>query len=252
MNSYKKYIRKYQGVAISVFVILVVILCVLLGLMPAITKIKALRMNVSDLSSQLSVLEQKATILESIDEETYKSYLSDLALAVPTDKSLTSLFATIDGLSRETGVTLSDFTLARPGTIATDSAKRLSNDERKLGSSLLPFTLTVTGTYEQIRKFIEYAIKVRRFFRIRYFSISFDEKKETISVHMGMDAYYAPLPTNLGSASQTIEALTQNDQAIIEKVMGMAVLGQENTQSAPPTVPGASVPTTNREDPFSL
>ncbi len=252
MNSYKKYIRKYQGLAISLGVIIVVVLCVFFGLLPAVTKIKEMRASVSDLSSQVSVLQQKAAILESIDEETYKNYLADLALAVPTDKSLTSLFSTIDGLSRETGVTLSDFTLSRPGTIATESAKRLSNDERKLGSSLLPFTLTVTGTYEQIRKFVEYAVSVRRFFRIRYFSISFDEKKETISVHMGMDAYYAPLPTNLGSASQSVEGITQSDQSVIEKVMGMAVLGRENDRPVQTDNWGTTVPAAPREDPFSL
>jgi Tfp pilus assembly protein PilO len=252
MNSYKKYIRKYQGLLISIGIIIFIVICVFVGLLPAISSIKAMRSSVSELSAQVAVLEQKATILESIDEETYKNYLKDLALAVPTDKSLTSLFSTIDGLSRETGVTLSDFTLARPGTIATDSAKRLSNDERKLGSSLLPFTLTVSGTYDQIRKFVENAVLVRRFFRIRYFSISFDQKKETISVHMGMDAYYASLPTNLGSATQTIEGLTQSDQSVIEKVMSMAVLGQEEETTVDSSSLEQPVTTTPREDPFSL
>lgn len=252
MNSYKKYIRKYQGLAISIGILLLIVICVFVGLLPAISNIKTMRSSVTDLSSQVAVLEQKATILESIDEDTYMNYLKDLALAVPTDKSLTSLFSTIDGLSRETGVTLSDFTLARPGTIATDSAKRLSNDERKLGSSLLPFTLTVSGTYDQIRKFVENAVLVRRFFRIRYFSISFDQKKETISVHMGMDAYYAPLPTNLGSATQSIEGLTQNDQSVIEKVMSMAVLGREDETNTETSSVGEPVLTSPREDPFSL
>lgn len=252
MKTYKKTIRKYQGLVISVGTILLIVIFVFVGLLPAFSSIKTMRNSVSDLSSQITVLEQKANILENIDEETYKNYLADLALAVPTDKSLTSLFATIDGLSRETGVTLSDFTLARPGTIASDSAKRLSNDERKLGSSLLPFTLTVTGTYDQIRKFVESSIQVRRFFRIRYFSISFDQKKETISVHMGMDAYYAPLPTNLGTASQTIEGLTQSDQTVIEKVMSMVVLGREGDPITDPASVGASIPTSPREDPFSL
>lgn len=250
MNSYKRLIKRYQGFGISFVIVVVIVVGVFAGILPAFAAIISMRKNVNDLSSQITILRQKASILESIDEETYKAYLTELSLAVPTDKSLTSLFATIDGLSQETGVTLSNFTLTKPGSIATESAKRLSNDERKVGSSFLPFTLTVNGTYDQIRTFVERAVLVRRFFRIRYFSISFDQK-ETFSVHMGMDAYYAPLPTNLGSASQTVDSLTESDQAVIERVLSMPVLGKDST----PEVSGedvSPVETVRREDPFSL
>lgn len=250
MNSYKRLLKRYQGFGISLVIILVIVVGVFAGIVPAISSIISMRKNTSDLAEQLTILRQKASILESIDEEAFKSYLTELSLAVPTDKSLTSLFATIDGLSRDTGVTLSNFTLTKPGSIATESAKRLSNDERKVGSSFLPFTLTVNGTYDQIRTFIERSVLVRRFFRIRHFSISFDQK-ETFSVHMGMDAYFAPLPTNLGSASQTIESLTEGDQAVIERVLSMPVLGRD-TQPITEEANISPVDTVPREDPFSL
>lgn len=250
MNSYKRIVRRYQGFGISFIIIIVIVAGVFAGLLPAFASIVSMRTNVGELSSHITILKQKASILENIDEETYKAYLTQLSLAVPTDKSLTSLFATIDGLSLETGVTLSNFTLTKPGAIASDSAKRLSNDERKAGSSFLPFTLTVSGTYDQIRAFIERSVLVRRFFRIRHFSISFDQK-ETFSVHMGMDAYYAPLPTNLGSASQAVDSLTESDQAVIERVLAMPVLGRDSIPvgNEESTVPVETAP---REDPFSL
>lgn len=250
MNSYKRLFKRYQGFGVSFIIIVVIVVGVFVGVLPAFAAIISMRKNVSDLSNQITILRQKASILESIDEEAYKAYLTELSLAVPTDKSLTSLFATIDGLSQETGVTLSNFTLTKPGSIATESAKRLTNDERKVGSSFLPFTLTVSGTYDQIRTFVERSVLVRRFFRIRHFSISFDQK-ETFSVHMGMDAYYAPLPTNLGSASQTVDSLTESDQAVIERVLGMPVLGKDSISASTEesTVPVETAP---REDPFSL
>ena len=251
MNQYKKLLKKYQGFALSISIVIGICIGVFVGLKPAIISIQAMRDSSNDLGKQITILEQKATILDAIDETTYKNYLADLSLAVPTDKSLTSLFSTIDGLSNESGVSLSNFTLAKPGAIATDSAKRLSNEERKAGSSFLPFTLTVSGTYEQIRRFVENSIQVRRFFRIRFFSITFDQK-ETISVNMGMDAYYAPLPTNLGSVQQTIEPLSVSDQAVIEKVMSFPVLGTEESAIAPKNTTANEVETKPREDPFSL
>jgi hypothetical protein len=97
----------------------------------------------------------------------------------------------------------------------------------------------VTGTYSQIRAFVEKSIQVRTFFRVRFFVINFGEK-ETISVHMGMDAYFAPLPTNLGSAQQSVEPLTAQDEETINRVASLPVLGKEDqynsqTTATPPS-----------------
>lgn len=250
MTSYKKLFHQYKNIVVSAVIFIIIIVGIMVGYFPAIQAIISMRTNAAEISKQLDVLRAKSQLLDSIDENTYKQYLQELALAVPTDKSLTSLFSTIDGLSEKTGVTFSDFTLSKPGSIATESAKKQSNEEKKVGSSFLPFTLTVTGTYEQIRKFVEASISVRRFFRIRSFSIVFTSA-EVISVQMGMDAYYAPLPTNLGSSQQAIEPLNAQDEAVINKIASLQVLSQQS-----PTEDGqqqsGTIPTTVREDPFSL
>ncbi len=249
MNSYKRIISQYNNIIISLSIFLFIGVCVYIGLIPGISSIGEMKKNAEELSRQIEVLSQKASLLESIDEEGYKNYLVDLSLAVPSEKSLTSLFATIDGLSRTSGVLLSDFKLIKPGPLATSSAKLSTNEERKTGSNFLPFTLKVTGDYDQLRKFVTDAVKVRRFFRIRYFSMKFDEE-ETMSVSMGMDAYYAPLPTYLGSTSEKLDMLNEDDLAVIEKIMQMPVLGKE--ESVDSASRATSVESAPREDPFSL
>jgi Tfp pilus assembly protein PilO len=248
MTSYKRLFHQYQHLAVSVGIFIVIIVGVMAGLYPAVVSITSMRSSTAKITDELNVLREKVSLLESVDEITYRSYLTDLALAVPTDKSLTSLFSTIDGLSQSTGVTFSNFTLVKPGSIATESAKKQSNEERKVGSNFLPFTLTVTGTYEQIRTFVERSITVRRFFRIRSFSILFTTA-EVISVEMGMDAYYAPLPTNLGSSQQAISPLSPQDEATISRIASLPVLGREDSGVSDES---GSVETTPREDPFSL
>ena len=249
MKEFRKFFRQYQNFIISSVIFIGIVVGVFVGLLPAFGKIVDMRSELSSLSAKNSSLQTKASLLDSLDEDTYNQYLKELSYAVPTDKSLTSMFTTIDGLSTLTGVTLSDFTLTKPGNIATESAKRQSTEEKKVGSSFLPFTLTVTGTYDQIHKFMEQAINVRRFFGIRFFDITFT-RSDTISAHMGMNAYYAPLPTTLGSPSQKIEQLDESDEKVISQVANLPLLGVEPPQNAIEANP-AVITGPPRVDPFS-
>ena len=249
MAQTRKFFRTYQGLIISGIMVVGVVIGVFLGLIPTVQKIITLRSESSVLVGEDELLRAKAATLDDSDEATFKQYLAELAVAVPADKSLTSVFSTIDGLGVLTGVSLSNFTLTKPGALATQSAIRLSNEEKQVGSSLLPFSLTVEGSYAQIHNFLATVNRVRRFFRVRYFDIAFSAD-ETVSAKLGMDAFYALLPTALGSAEQAIEALSPDDQDIIRKVAELPILSEMvSTQSAGQAP--LSPTTTSRDDPFA-
>lgn len=243
MTPMKKYWRLYQGIIIPVLTILCIVIGTIFGIIPAVNRIIGIRSEASELSELLVDLRQKATVLDDIDENLYKKYLTELATAVPPDKSLTTVFSTIDGLGELSGATLSDFTVSKPGILATASASKATTEEKIVGSSLLPFTLTVAGTYDQIHQFLSQVNLVRRFFRVRFFDIQF-VSAEQISARLGMDAFYAQLPNRLGSTEQKIESLTRDDEATIIQVSSLPVLSQE------PTI-GTPVDSLNHDDPFS-
>jgi hypothetical protein len=129
-----KFLRVYKGLIISGLIVAVVVAGIFLGIVPAVKKIMDFQENIAVLRKQIDVLRAKANVLDAIDEVTYKKYFADLVLAVPSEKSLTSAFTTIDGLGVQTGVTLTGFTLTNPGSLASGSAR--------LGTNFLPFTLT--------------------------------------------------------------------------------------------------------------
>ena len=245
----RKFIRTYQGLIISFVMMGGVGAGVIFGLIPTVQKIIAIREESSVLIKQDDLLRAKATTLDNADEDTYKKYLAELAVAVPPDKSLTTVFSTIDGLGTLTGVALSGFTLTKPGGLATESAARLSNEEKQVGSNLLPFSLSVEGTYPQIHNFLATVNRVRRFFRVRYFDISF-AKDETVTAKLGMDAFYAVLPTKLGSAEQSIEALSPEDQDVISKITELPILSSVASEQTADQTPLAPT-TSDRADPFS-
>ncbi len=232
-----KFLRTYHGLVISCFILAGVAGGIFLGIIPAFKNILDFQEKIAVLKKQTEVLRAKANVLDAIDEITYKKYFTDLVVAVPSDKSLTSVFTTIDGLGVQTGVLLADFTLKSPGALASGSGK--------FGTNFLPFTLTVAGSYDQIHNFLEQAISVRRFFRVKDFNLTY-ALSDSVSVRMNMDAFYAPFPTTLGAADQAIGPLSPQDEQTIATVGKLPILGQG--EAAPESETGTQP---LREDPFA-
>lgn len=248
-----KLFRQYRELIISIGVILVSILGFVLGVVPLVKKTMVLNTEYRTLSQEVDVLREKASVLQSIDEGTMKTDLQALLFAVPSDKSISSLLGTIDSLTAKTGVTPGTVSLAKLGSLATASAQRLNVEEKTVGSNIVPFTMSISGTLDQTRTFLATSVSVRRVFRIRSFDVSF-MKTDTVSTasatmvstHLSMDAFYSPLPTSIGSVSQPLTPLTGADTDLIEKVVRIPLLVPPSIPLPPPSAGPAKL------DPFSL
>ena len=247
---FKKLFHEYQGLIISIGILIVCGLGLLLGVVPLIQKTIDLNTESRTISAEVDLLNNKVSVLQSIDENAMRSDLQTLLSAVPSDKSLSTILGTLDGLTGKTGVSSENFSLSKPGSLATESAKRLTADEQAVGSNILPFAISLTGTLDQMRGFLATSISVRRLFRVRSFDVSFlktgTESGSMVSANVAMDAFYSPLPSAIGSVSQQLTALTSTDTDLIAKVAGMQLLVQTSASLPPPSV-GAAKP-----DPFSL
>lgn len=248
MNQTQKWLRLYSGIITAICMILIAVAGFMFGVVPAVSKIIDIRDQSVALSQSIDVLRTKLRILDSSDENTFRTELNDLVAAVPSDKSLPSLFSTIDGLSALSGVTVTDLALARPGALATGSGVTvITSEEKQLGSNLLPFSVTITGSYNQIHDFLAQIVSVRRFLRVRNFEISYTDQT-TLSVHFGMDAFYVPIRQTIGAVETPLVTLSPKDQQLISEVSSMPLAG------ASAVAPTTSVPQNEltRPDPFSL
>ncbi|MCX6793784.1 MAG: type 4a pilus biogenesis protein PilO [Candidatus Gottesmanbacteria bacterium] len=245
MQQLKKIFREYQWLIISIGILLMCGFGFVLGVVPLAQKAIDLNNEYSSLSAEVNALNNKASILQTIDEDTIRSNMQTLLSAVPYDKSLPTLLGTLDGLTAKTGVSVESFSLSKPGSLATVSARSLNAGEQAVGSNILPFTINVSGTFDQIRAFLTAATSVRRFFRIRTFDVSF-VNADTVSANIAMDAFYSPIPSSIGSVSQPITALTSTDNDLIAKIAAMQLF-ETTSATLPPPSAGAAKP-----DPFSL
>lgn len=249
MHDVRKFLRMYKGLVLSSVMFLFTILGFIFGIIPAVDKVMAIRDEVSHLRTQTQQLREKAAILTAIDEETYKKYLTELITAVPADQSLTSLFSTIDGIGDQTGILLTDLSLTKPGELATSSGRKQSIEEKEIGTNLLPFAVTITGSYDQIQMFLEKVIKVRRFFRVRGFELSLLDPTN-VTVRMKLDAFYAPHTSTIGGVDTKIETLTQKDEEIIATVATLPIVGNQSPIFTA-QVSSDSIPIIPKEDPFA-
>jgi Tfp pilus assembly protein PilO len=247
MMPIQKLLRTYKGLLIAIAMIGICIAAVILGIIPAIGKINAIRTEMVTLAVLTEQLQTKNEIINATDESVYRTQLQELVAAVPSDKSLTTLFSTIDAVAASSGVTLSDLSLVKPGSLATESAAKQSNEEKQIGSNLLPFSVTVNGDYPQIHEFLAQIVNVRRFFRVRNFIISFVDLSG-ISVRMEMDAFFAPTSLNPALFDKPFEALTQEEEDIIRKISALPIAGQIPLPASSVILPSVN---STRSDPFT-
>lgn len=246
----KKIFRDYQGLIVSIGILLICGFGFVLGVVPLAQKAIDQNREFNTLSAEVNILKNKVSVLETLDEETIRNTLQTLLSAVPSDKSLSTLLGTVDGLAAQTGISVDTFSLSKLGGLSTASAERLSADEQGAGSNILPFTISIAGTLDQMRAFLTASISVRRLFRIRTLDVSFLKtgtvSASMVSANMAMDAFYSPLPSTIGSVNQPLTALTNTDDDLIAKVAAMKLLVQPSS-TLPPPAAGAA-----KSDPFSL
>lgn len=240
-----KYIlRTYQSIAISIAVLVFCISAVIGGVIPSVQKVRELFISVSALTKDNTMLKDKTALLDSYSEEDLKQKLVVVLSAVPGDKGLPGLFSTVEAVANTAGVKITDMTVTG-GSVASSSAGKQSASEKKVGSHIIPFTVSVIGTASSIQQFIMLAPTVRRLMRIRLFSILFSKSDAELTVTLSMDAFYEPYVTPLGSTSSVLTALSTSELEFIDTLSTFPLVGQVS-EAAP-----ATAVTEQKSNPFS-
>lgn len=240
---YSRYIRPYKTIALYLLVLTVSAAVLVFGLVPIAKQAIKLYQDTQTLAVKVSQLRQKVRMLQSLDEESLRSQLLALVSAVPASKSLPSLFATVEGVSAQAAVSLIDLSVISAGPLATDAAKRLTIEEKKLGVSILPFSVGVEGQPLQLRSFMEVSANVRRFYQIRQAQLNFSPEA-LVRGRFEMSAYYTPFPASLGEVTEKLEPLGAREEQIIAQVSAIP-------QAAAAETAVSAVPLPLKDDPFS-
>ncbi len=240
-----KLVRTYQHMIISGVIIFFCFIATIYAVVPGVGSVQEIFSEIRTLTDETDILEQKMSILNTLDEETLRIQLKEVLSAVPAERSFPTVFETVEGVAAQTGVSVMSMNLTGGATLATPSAAKVSVADKKLGTRTIPFSVTINGSLPAVQEFIALIPKVRRLFRIRVFSISFPKDLRPLTVSIDMDAFYEPLPATLGTAKATLPILTDEDQAVVTRLIELPLATFESGAMPPPLI-GKT-----KEDPFS-
>jgi Tfp pilus assembly protein PilO len=238
MQQIKKLFRDYQGIVISICIILLCAAGFLFGIIPLIENTFNLIIQEKTHAAHVAALNQKIAVLQSVDENSLRANLQTLLSAVPSNESISSVFSTLDGLSTLTGVTLDTISMSQSTSLATP----LTSSKTSIGSSTtIPVTINLSGSLDQIQSFLTMSVGVRRLFRVLSFSIASPQNKNAsasaalLTAIVQLDGFYSPIPTSIGSVDQSISGLTASDTSTIAKIAAMQLMTAPATNLPPPS-----------------
>jgi len=244
MASVQHIIRPYKNLATYVGIILSCAVAIIFGLFPVYRTTRDLYFQSTDLSQKVTKLKEKLRMLQGLDEDIVRDQLLSLIAAIPQEKSIPTLFTTVEGVSAQAGVTVSEISFAAGGPLATEAAKRQTIEEKKLGVTILPFTLSMEGELNTIRSFLDIASNVRRIFRIREFTLTIPETGVPKS-QVEIDGFFSPFPASIADVSETLAPLTQKEEETVAKVNAIPLTSSAQLES----IPISALPP--KADPFS-
>lgn len=248
MRIVRRFLRFYQSLFVSGAIVMVSVLALFVGTIPAVRNVTKMVSTMRSLNKEIIVMRGKDRVLRELDSDTVEQYARAAVSAVPTDKSLGTIFSVIDELTAQEGVTVTTVSLGSVGSVATESAKGTSLEEQKMGARLVPFSLVIEGPIEKVRNVVDRAVKIRRLFRVINFSLAFDEKTNITRSTLTMNAYYVGIPKMTNQITTPIQPLTDEEIQVLDTIASLPLLTQDISVSSA-SAQTSGVPVT--ADPFS-
>lgn len=246
MRDIRKLYRTYRGLIISVTLTAFCLVSALFGVIPAARRVWSLHERVADLRKDVKHSREKLEILQSIDEKGLRDTLETLFSAVPQDKSITTVFSTVENTAQKAGVVISQMTIEGAGSISTESAspKKTAGKDAMKGEEIA-FSLTATGSYSAIREFISRINRVRRIFSVENFDITI-ASGQPVRLKLGLRAYYHPVPEKIPGVSVAVAGFSKEDEEAL-----VAVNAQYPDMTGIASLPSAPPPGELKSNPFA-
>jgi Tfp pilus assembly protein PilO len=235
MKDVRKLLTLYKNSIISIGMILCCALVLFIGIIPSAKITYSLYQENIALYEEVQALLGKTERLAGMNEQELRSKLSILTSAVPSDKQIPSLFDSLEEIVRRSRVSLDDLALSNSQAISSESGKKQEKTDKVIGASLIGFSMTVTGSYKDLRSFLHEIISVRRFFRVRFFDVTFQDES-TGQLRITADAFYDPLPQVIPSVASKLDTLSGSDEELIKKISVYPWIAEEVSSPLAPTV----------------
>jgi len=210
----------------AISVILVIFAFFLIA--PRVGDILVLSKSIKSLEGKVASVDQKLTVLASLDSNMLISQVAEADKALPREKDVPGLLATLDNLAQGTDVSITSFQIV-PGLVtATGSAQAT-------GVQSMPFKMSIAGSYEGVKSFLTKAVNSNRTLRIRSMAMSTKSQEEaSVSAALDMETFYQEIERIKFRPSDKLPDITREEQDALEKASQRPNLS-EVSKVRPPT-----------------
>lgn len=191
---------------------LTVIVCLMLliyWIIPELNNWFSIRNEVIATRARIAILEQNINFINNLDKNTLNQQLQVATQALPPEKDFGAILDAISHAAASSGVSLSNYTF-QIGNIASSSAQISTASPN--GLSPVPVTMTVSGSSDQIRKFIQSAQSSFPLAEVTMINGSNDNISITILF------YQKPFPASNFSAETQLTPVSAKDVSLLQKL----------------------------------
>ncbi len=231
-----KIITKYKSYLIPILVLFIIFVTSLLFLKPKIIGLIEIQKKNSVERKRLAQLSQKVAALEGLDLNELTTKSDSLLKILPAEKDVPNFLAALKMISQQTNVTLKSLK-TDPGAISTVSAKTKTKELK--GLPMISFSLIVQGENDKIKDFVQKVENVIPLMRIKIVGLS-NREENFVEANLVLNAYFQPLPQNIGLLEQPISLITQEEESTYQTLSGFEPAATES--SLPEVVSGRENP----------
>lgn len=161
-------------------------LLVFVAIIPIYQNVAKIQAKLKVKNTELEALTSKVSILSKLDANVLQSRVDTLDKALPPRKDVLLYLASIDGLSRELGLTLGGLTL-EPGDISEKKEEEAKKDKKAPGLQSLTTDIKIRGTQDSIYTFLRTLETVLPLMQIKDIKVSVSAGTEfSLAVTLGM------------------------------------------------------------------
>lgn len=218
MFKLRKQLHLYQGLLVSTAIIFISCGAVFYGIIPGFRTAQEIYRDNARLSKEVDAIKNRVEILQSFDENDLEQKMRLLIEAVPVEKDVPDFMLSLESLIQQFQITETDFAINPPGSIATESAKAPSPEEKNLHENIVSADLTINGSQENVINFMNTMVSVKRLLRSSEAQFDFDGEADVVTAKLKIDTFFAPLPEVIGKPTDPLERLTDAELAVFSKL----------------------------------
>lgn len=243
---------RYQVYTFPAVTVLGIMLVSLYVLIPRLQSIPETQNKISQAKEQLTRLQKKRLLLDSLDRNSVLRNVEDTLAALPSEVDVASILYYIEQLGTRSGSNIAAISFT-PGLVSSASATKPVGSEvlSRNGVSAIPITLRIQSTDTQLMDLLKLLSRSRRLVDMDSLSVAYAQDGQgLLSSSLSLFIYYLPQITQIGKLDSPVAELTQAEKTLLGDLSNFPILSV--LPSTPSTSSGIPSNTVGKYDLFNL